>query len=71
MAPHAPHSPTAFLSAAPLVVFALGDANTSIGVVGLVLAILALVAVLLAVIALEIAGEHRDNVAHRRDHPHL
>jgi hypothetical protein len=51
--------------AAPVV---LADANVSVGVAGLVVAIIALVVVLLAIIAVEVAGEHWDNVRSR--HPH-
>jgi hypothetical protein len=54
---------------APLLVApaVLADANVSIGVAGLVIVIIALVVVLLAIIAVEMAGEHWDNVNSR--HP--
>ena len=48
--------------------FVLADANVSVGVAGLVVVIIVLVIVLLAIIAVEMAGEHRDNVNSR--HPH-
>jgi hypothetical protein len=70
MAPHHPHRSAGFMSAgAPaLIPFAFGDTDTSIGAVGLAIAILILVALLLTVIVIEVAGEHRDNVANRRHH---
>jgi hypothetical protein len=67
MAPHYPHSPAGFLAAGvPALVAA--DPNVSVGVVGLVVAIVLLVAIMLALIIVEVAGEHRQNVANRRHH---
>jgi hypothetical protein len=45
-----------------------GDANVSVGVIGLVVAILLLMVVLLAVIVIEVTGEHRTNVHDRHEH---
>jgi hypothetical protein len=45
--------------AAPLV---LADVNVTVGVVGVIAGIIALVLVLLVIIAVEVTGEHRENV---------
>jgi hypothetical protein len=48
--------------AVPLV---LADVDVTVGVIAVVAGIIALVLVLLAIVAVEVAGEHRDNVRAR------
>ena len=44
------------------------DVNVSVGVIIVIVAIIALVVALLALIAVEVAGEHRDDVRLRDHH---
>ena len=68
MVPHHSHSCSGIAAVPAVVPLVFGDTNVSVGVVGLVVTILLLVAVLLALVLVEVAGEHRANVANRHHH---
>jgi len=69
MSPPHPRIPrNAFFANALAAPLLFADVDVTIGVIALMVGIIALVLILLAIIAVEVAGEHRDNVRSHLNH---